>query len=149
MLCDASGDIASLELSSTRSNLRRPDPGQDVLFHTNAFCSAHMRDVQIPWDAVYTERAPVPLRGRPLHRSSELRDQRFEELLGKVKVLGVDELGSVMADHGSTGTPDDNTPCVHGSYWQTTACLQFFPRQRRLRVAYDTACRAKYEEVEL
>ena len=43
MLCDASGDIASLELSSTRSYLRRPAPGEDVLFHTNAFSSAHAR----------------------------------------------------------------------------------------------------------
>ncbi len=40
MLCDASGDMASLELSSTRSYLRRPASDEDVLFHTNAFSSA-------------------------------------------------------------------------------------------------------------
>ena len=149
MLCDASGDIASLELSSTRSHLRRPAVGEDVLFHTNAFSSDTMREVQVPLDAVYTDNSPTPLRGRRLHQSSEVRDQRFKQLLAETEILGADELGAVMADHGPTGTPNDNTPCVHGSYWNTTACLQFFPRSRRMRVAYDSACRARYEEVEL
>ena len=149
MLCDSSGDIASLELSSTRSHLRRPAPGKDILFHTNAFSSEHMREVQAPWDAVYTDGAPTPLRGRRLHQSSELRDQRFKELLGESETLDADKLGVVMADHGSTGIPNDDTPCVHGSYWYTTACLQFFPRHRRMRVAYDTACRARYQDVQL
>ena len=133
----------------TRSDLRRPASGEDVLFHTNAFSSARMREVQVPWDAVYTDRAPTPLRGRRLHQSSELRDQRFERLLGESEILGAAELGAIMADHGANGTPDDFTPCVHGSYWKTTACLQFFPKSRRMRVAYDTACQARYEEVEL
>ena len=77
MLCDASGDIASLELSSTRSHLRRPVSGEDVLFHTNAFSSVPMREVQVPWDAVYTDAAPTPLRGQRLHQSSELRGPTF------------------------------------------------------------------------
>lgn len=149
MLCDASGDIASLELSSTRSHLRRPVSGEDVLFHTNAFSSDRMREVQIPWNAVYTDRAPTPLRGRRLHQSSQLRDQRFEELLGQAEHLGADELGAIMADHGPTGTPDDNTPCMHSSYWNTTACLQFFPKSRRIRVSYSNACQALYEEAQL
>ena len=149
MLCDESGDIASLELSNTRSYLRRPDSGEDILFHTNAFSGAHMRKVQAPDGAVYTNGAPTPLRGRRLHESSELRDQRFRELLGETNAFSADELGALMADHGPTGTPDDNTPCVHGSYWQTTACLQFLPQRRRMRVAYDAACQARYVELEL
>jgi hypothetical protein len=101
----------------------------------------------VRWDAVYTQSAPVPLRGRRLHQSSELRDQRFKQLLDKTDVIDQDGLAAIMADHGQDGTPSDNTPCVHGSYWYTTACLQFFPRSRRLRVAYDTACEARFEEV--
>ena len=149
MLADATGDIASLELSSTRSHLRRPPAGEDVLFHTNAFSSIEMTEVQVPWEAVYTDRAPTPLRGRRLHESSELRDQRFAQLFRENEVFGPDELAVVMADHGPRGMPDDNTPCVHGSYWYTTATLQFFPKTRRMRVAYDTACQARYEEFEL
>jgi predicted choloylglycine hydrolase len=149
MLADATGDVASLELSSTRAELRRPAPGEDVLFHANAFATARMREVQVAWDAVYTNRAPTPLRGRRVHQSSHLRNQRFELLLSGSAILGRDELGAIMADHGASGNPDDFSPCVHGTYWRTTACLQLFPKSRRMRVAYDTACCARFEEVEL
>src|SRR5205085_504019 len=108
----------------------------DALCHTNAFTSPHTREVQVPWDAVYTQRAPTPLRGRRLHQSSDQRDRRFKQLLDQTAVIDAEELAAIMADHGPDGTPGDYTPCVHGSYWSTTACLQFFPASRRLRVAY-------------
>jgi len=149
MLADASGDIASFELSSTRSELRRPAPGEDALFHTNAFSSPQMLAVQVPWEAVYTNRAPTALRGRRLHESSEARDRRFQQLLGEMEVLAADDLARVMSDHGASGTPTDLTPCVHGAYWQTTASLQLFPRSRRMRVAYQNACQAQYAELAL
>jgi hypothetical protein len=149
MLCDASGDIASLELSSTQHYLRRPAPGEDMLFHTNAFSSDHMRKVQVPWEAVYTAFAPTPLRGRRLHESSEQRDRRFELLLAQRSIMDVDDLAAIMGDHGDNGIPSDNSPCVHGSYWYTTACLQFNSNSRKMRVAYDSACQARYQEAQL
>ena len=141
MLCDAGGDVASLELSSTRSRLRRPPAGEDALFHTNAYSDPHLREVQIAADAVYTDAAPLPLRGRPLHRSSSRRDRRFRELLAGKGGFDADALAALMADHGPDDAPGDDTPCVHGPYWNTTACLQFFPRSRRVRVSYSHACR--------
>ncbi len=147
MLADADGDIASLELSSMRDHLRRPADGEDVLTHSNAFSSPSLRDVQIADDAVYTDRAPTPLRGRRFHQSSEERDRRFQQLLQRTPVFGPEELGALMADHGPDNLPGDFTLCVHGSYWYTTACFQFFPRSRRMCVAYDTACRAQFQEV--
>ncbi len=149
LLADATGDIASMEVSSTRTHLRRPAGGEDVLFHTNAFSAELMRQVQIPDDAVYDERAPGPLRGRRLHNSSDKRDARFRELINEIDVFDADRLASLMADHGPTDEPADDTVCVHGSYWFTTACLQFLPKSRQLRVAYDTACQAKYETLQL
>ena len=149
MLCDAADDMASLELSSTRSHVRRPAAGEDFIFHTNAFASDQMREVQVAWDAVYTDRAPTPLRGRRLHQSSQRRDERFRQLLGQIDAFTPDELGAVMADHGPAGIASDDTPCVHGAYWNTTACLQFLPKSRRIRVAYDTACNARFEEIQL
>ena len=137
-----------MELSSTRSHLRRPEEGADVLYHSNAFFSEGMRQIQTPRDAVYTDSAPTALRGHRLHQSSELRDQRFKELLERGEILCVDKLAAVMADHGSEGIPYDYSPCVHSSYWQTTACLQFFPKSRRMRVAYDTACQARFVDIE-
>ena len=149
MLADAEGDLGSLELSSGRSRLRRPAPGEDVLFHSNAFRDPHMREVQIADDAVYTDAAPAALRGRPLHRSSSRRDRRFRELLAERDVFGPDALAAVMADHGIDGVPGEDTPCVHGPYWKTTACLQLVPRARRLRASYSNACEAKFREASL
>jgi hypothetical protein len=33
---------------------------------------------------------------------------------------------------------------MHSDYWNTTACVQLYPRERRIRVAYDAACRAEF-----
>jgi len=149
LLADATGDIASMEVSSTRTHVRRPAEGEDALFHTNAFSAELMRQVQIPDNAVYDERAPRPLQGRRLHNSSDRRDARFRDLVGRIDVFDVDRLATLMADHGPNDEPADDTVCVHGSYWFTTACLQFLPMSRQLRVAYDTACQAQYETLTL
>ena len=124
MLVDADGDIASLELSSTRSYLRRPAAGENLLHHSNAFSSTQMQDVQIAMDAVYTDSAPSALRGRRLHDSAELRDQRFRDLLGGETPFDCDALTAVMADHGPDGMPSDHTPCVHSAYWNTTVTFE-------------------------
>ena len=146
MLADAGGDIASLELSGTRARLRRPSDGAHLIFHTNTFSNPAMREVEAPHDAVFTIAAPTPLRGRRVHESAETRGCRLTELLANSGPLGPDDLAALMADHGAAGIPGDYTPCVHGDYWNTTACLQFFPQSRRMRVAYDYACRARYED---
>jgi hypothetical protein len=146
MLADAAGDIASLEVSSTRCHVRRPADGEDLLFHTNAFSCPEMREVQVPWEAVFTEQAPASLRGTRLHESAELRDCRLMQLLSEREPLGPDELATVMADHGPDGVPTDNTLCVHSDYWNTTASMQFFPRRRSMRVDFTSACRAQFRE---
>jgi hypothetical protein len=147
MLADATGDIASLEVSSTRCQMRRPANGEDLLFHTNAFSCPEMREVQVPWDAVFTEHAPASLRGTRLHESAEVRDCRLAELLGGPEPLSPDELAAIMADHGPDGVPTDNTLCVHSDYWNTTAALQFFPRRRSMRVDLTSACQAHFRDV--
>jgi hypothetical protein len=108
-----------------------------------------MREVQVPWDAIFTNKAARALRGRRLHESSALRDKRFFQLLEEADVIDVNRLGNIMADHGPDNLPSDNTPCVHGSYWFTTACLQFFPTERRMRVAYSSACCADFQDLTL
>src|SRR5262249_17126754 len=80
MVADADGDIASLELSATRSSLRRPQGTDDFLFHTNDFWTPEMRAVQIPDDAVLTSAAPTPLRGQRVHDSARARNRRYQEL---------------------------------------------------------------------
>jgi hypothetical protein len=146
MLADAQGDIAALELSSTRCAVRRPAAGEDLLCHSNAFSTVRMREVEAPVDARYDDRAPTPLRGERLHESSELRDARLAVLLGRDQALSDADLLAVLADHGDSRVPGECTLCVHGSYWRTTACLQLYPARRSLRYAFDTACNALFDE---
>jgi hypothetical protein len=149
MLADADGDIAALELSRTRSQLRRPLPGEDCCFHTNAFQTPEMKVVEAPPDTVLDDRAPRALQGQRLHEWSECRDARLEQLLAGSQPLGLDDLARVMADHGADGQPSAFTPCVHSDYWNTTTCAQLLPRARRMRIAFDRPCQAQYQEFEL
>jgi hypothetical protein len=149
MLADAGGDIASLELSNSRSHLRRPEPGNDALFHTNAFCCGPMRAVQAPTDAVFTSRAPLALRGRRVMESSEMRDCRLARLLERGEPLDPDQLARMMSDHGDEGVASGTTLCMHSDYWHTTASLQYFPKSRRMRVAFAPTCNARYRELSL
>lgn len=149
MLADAEGDLASLELSHTCSELRRPGGGEDLLCHSNCFHTGRMHAVQVDPCCAYGERAPAVLRGvRPL-QSPQARDARLQELLAGRDRLGPDDLAAVMSDHGAAGEPSDDTICMHSGYWNTTACLQWFPRRRCARISYSSACRAKYTEVRL
>lgn len=149
MLADGDGDIASLELSASRTCLRRPAAGCDFLFHTNCYSTDQMRTVEVDPNAVFTDKAPTPLRGQRVLTSSVCRNQRFAELLDARPILDADDVAAVMSDHGAEGEPSCDSICMHSDYWFTTACLQFFPRSRRIRVAYNTACRAEYETFEL
>jgi hypothetical protein len=77
--------------------------------------------------------------------SAEARWGRFEQLLDAGKKFDQDELADLMSDHGANGA-DHRTLCMHGDYWNTTACLQFYPRQRKMRVSYSSACDAEYTD---
>lgn len=144
MLADAGGDIASLELANTRAELRRPPGAEGILHHTNCYLTPALREVEIDGAAVYTDRAPSPLVGtRPLE-SPEMRDARLAELLSDRRSLDAARLAAVLADHGPSGVPGDNTLCMHGCYWSTTATLLLFPRSQRIRVSFGPACQARF-----
>lgn len=149
MLTDASGDIASVELTNTRSAVRRPAAGQDWLLFTNVCRCAETCAVQVPEDAVFSDRVPAVLRGKPVLRWHEARARRLEALVQAQKPIGPDLLAAIMADHGPSGVPDGTSPCVHTDYWRTTACLQWFPTRRSVRASYTNACAADYVEVAL
>lgn len=149
MLADASGDIACLELTNTRSAVRRPAPGQDSLVFTNVCYCVETREVQVPETHLFSERVPGPLRGKPVLKWHEDRARRIETLLGAKSKVGPDDLAAIMADHGPEGTPDGSSPCVHTDYWRTTACFQWFPVSRRVRVSFTAACSATYMELAL
>ena len=149
MLADAAGDIASLELSSTRSRLIRPADGEDILFHTNCFVGSDMCQVEVVPETMFDHRAPTALRGKLVLQSAKRRRERFNDLLVARAKFAPEDLLQIMADHGADGSPSDDSICMHGSYWQTTAALQLFPHERKMRVAYTSACQAEFTEVKL
>jgi hypothetical protein len=108
-----------------------------------------MCEVQIDPRRVYTHRAPQALRNtRPL-QSPRRRDARLRELVAETGRFGPDDLAKLMSDHGADGRPGADTICMHSGYWNTTACLQWFPASRSVRVAYAPACSASYAEFRL
>jgi hypothetical protein len=149
MLGDATGGLAALELSSTRAAVRHPAPGEDWLAFTNVCVCPETRALQVPDAAVFSDRVPPALRGKPVLRWHADRAGRIEALVQKEAVFGPDELAAIMADHGPSEVADGASPCVHTDYWRTTACLQWFPARRSVRVSYSTACAAEYLEFAL
>jgi predicted choloylglycine hydrolase len=149
MLADASGDLASVELSNTRAGVRRPAAGEDWLLFTNVCLCPETCAVQVPQSAAYSDKAPLPLRGVSVLQPHADRCRRIHGLFLKQSSVGPDELAAIMADHGPTGVPDGASPCVHTDYFNTTASLQWFPARRQLRVSFSSACTAKYVEIAL
>ena len=149
MLADASGDLASVELSNTRAGVRRPTAGTDWLLFTNVCHCPETCAVQVSESAAYAGNVPFALRGGWVLQPHAMRARRIEELFLVQRSVGPDELAAIMADHGPTGVPDGASPCVHTDYFNTTASLQWFPARRSVRVSYSTACAAQYVEIEL
>lgn len=146
MLGDAGGAIASIEISSTRLHRRDPAPGTDRLGHTNRYCSPAMREVELHPSATHNHKAPQALRGRRVHRSAEDRDAEFAGLIDSVPEFDADAVRRIMSHHGPDGTPSFGTVCMHSDYWFTTASLQLFPADRRLRASFSPTCVAEYRE---
>ena len=149
MLADDGGELVSLELSSSRSAVRRPAPGEDWLAFTNVCRCSETCAAQVPESARFSERVPLPLRGRPVLEWHTTRSSRIETLVRSCGTLGTKELAAIMADHGPQGQPDGSSPCVHTEYWRTTAALQWLPSTRSVRAWYGTACTAQYVHLSL
>lgn len=141
MLADAGG-VASVELTSTRAAVRRPEDGADCLYHANAFACPATQEMEVPAEAVWRSS------GQGVRVSSRRRMERFAVLLQDAAGLTPDDLGKVMADHAGEA-PSCNTICMHGDVWATTACVQCLPADRTLRVSFSSACAANYVEYSL
>lgn len=149
-IADASGDVATLELSNTRAAARRPTDGEQLMHHANCYSVSALREVEVPRDAVYSERSVRALRGERLHLSSEARNERLGELLSAWRgPLGPEDLREIFSDHGGAAEGTDLTLCRHGPYWSTVAMIQLAPRERRLRFAPGPTCRAEPVEFAL
>ena len=145
MLADASGEIASIEVSNTRVEVRMPSDG--VVFHTNRLQCGTMVPLEIAADACYDKRAPTLLRGKRVHDSANMRADAIRRAVKGRGPMSLDDMREILSDHGQGQSC--NSVCMHGGYWSTVACTQLLPRQQRLRVAFSNTCQAKLQEFEV
>jgi len=144
LLADASGEMATVELSSNFSGVRRP--GEGILINTNHYKCREMMSYDIPRNAYYTSKNVRALRGIRVHESSELRYGRAEQLLSDMEVITMKDLLGVFCDHGESGRGDDNTICRHGPYFNTNCSLIMLPHSKRLLVTYGHPCESVFTD---
>ncbi len=144
LVADASGDMATVELSSNFSGVREPVDG--LLVNANHYLCRDMTSYDIPRNAYYTNKNVRALRGVRVHESSELRQERAELLLGALDTVSMRELLDVFCDHGESGRGDDNTICRHGPYFTTTCSLIMLPAKRRMLVTYGHPCESVFTD---
>lgn len=147
MICDASGDLRTLEVSNTMAHERMPQ--HSVLINTNHYLDEMMARIDVPRDAVYTDRCVPPLRGVRCRESSEARYARALELLAAHDRIGDAELIAMASDHGAHGAPSDNTICRHSDYFSTTCSLVFYPARRAMKITHGNPCRSEFMEFSL
>lgn len=148
MLTDASGDMASLEISTTQHCVRRPAEGEQVLFHTNCYQTQEMKRVQLDKESVFAAE-DHPLRGRRVLQSPEMRYVRLEHLLKQYGKMSMLDLVEIMSDHGPEGASGEDTVCVHGVRANTVASVQFWPKSRMMRVTAGSPCSRQYQLIGL
>jgi len=147
MICDAAGDLRTLEVSNTMARERMPQ--HSVLINTNHYLDEVMARIDVPRDAVYTDRVARPLRGVRCRESSEARYARALELLAGRDTIDDRALMAMAADHGADGAPSDNTICRHSDYFCTTCSLVFYPARRAMKITHGNPCCSDYVEFTL
>lgn len=143
MLADDEGAIARLEIAGDNFSVVRGEPDA-VMYHSNTYRAAPMKQWEVDAQAMYTDWAPAALTGRRVLESPLRRDARLEELLSHQASHTPDDVARLMSDHGVGNRGDENTVCMHGSYWETLATVQLLPAERAMRLSYTAPCRANF-----
>jgi predicted choloylglycine hydrolase len=149
MLADATGSVASVEVSPDDIGVRYAGDHGDSVVHANHAVHPAMVGRDIPHDAVLSRWNPHGMRGVRFHQSSEERHARAETLVREAGMLSEGELATVAADHGRTEHGDDDTICRHGPYYETTCSVMLFPKRRTVKVMFAAPCQADYQLISL
>jgi len=144
MICDAQGDLRSVEISKTMVDERKPKEG--VIAHTNHYLTERLAKVDVPPSAVYSRTNVPALRGKRCRESSEVRLARLEELLSKQQKFSEEDLVRIFSDHGADGIGSDNTVCRHSDYFCTTLSVILYPASKKFKVLYGRPCEYEYAE---
>jgi hypothetical protein len=146
MLSDEQGTISSFELSNTQIQRIAPSPGRETIHHTNRVRGSKIAGLELKDQAYHGANAPRTLRGVRVHQSADQRSVALERRLNEKAVFNIDDIHAAMSDHGDGASAD--SVCMHGNYWNTTACTQLLSKERKLRVSFSSACNANFQEFE-
>ncbi len=139
-LADSANHAVCVEITPEHLGIRKPDQG--FLLATNYYLCKETKPFDISHEARFKKKnIPEGLKGRRVHESSELRYNRFEELVKKYKIIGIKELDSILKDHLGEDLGNDNTICRHGKLLSTQVGLIFVPKQRQIKVFFGNPCR--------
>jgi hypothetical protein len=104
-----------------------------------------MQKIEIPHNAIFSEKASKEWIGKRLHESSEERLKRAQDLL-TTKNIDEATITSVLRDHGVDSHPSNLTLCQHGEYNSTLRSVILYPSKRSIKVLYGKPCQNTYTE---
>lgn len=143
-IADASGAAASVEITPEHIAVRRPQDG--ILVNTNFFSCPETVKYDIPRSARYSKKAPAGIRGRRIHETNELRYERAVEIIKSAKKLDEGDFIKLLSDHSRGAAGSEDTICRHGDFFRTQVSAIFFPRRRRILVAFGFPCSSEFSE---
>jgi len=143
-LADAGGNIKTVEITSAHSATSDTAGGQVV--NTNHYKSNEMQRYEIPRNAVHSgEGVPKDIVGVRLHKSSEQRLKRAQELLKGGEKVDESKITAILRDHGENNEPSLFTICRHGIDASTLRSVIFYPNRKSMKVLYGKPCQNQYD----
>ncbi len=144
-ICDAEGNLVTLEGSPTKKALRYPD-NNGLIINTNRFMTDEMQSVNIPDEALFDKNMPYGLDKVRIHESNEQRAKTINREFNKTKNISVDTIFKVLSHHGDDNNAFDNCACRHLPIFQTIASAVMFPKRRTAYFLVGSPCRKKYHK---
>ncbi|MGV9200146.1 MAG: C45 family autoproteolytic acyltransferase/hydrolase, partial [Promethearchaeia archaeon] len=152
MIADKNGDLAVVETSSDRIEVRREGENgeKDFLICTNHYISPKMKENEVPRNSVYTENAPEYLQGKPVHKSSILRYKSAYEIL-KNQGLGTVTLDylnqNIQCNHGPENKPSEYTFCNHGEQISTGFGVMIDVHNKEFYAIFGKPCQGEMQNL--
>lgn len=143
-LVDQKGEMATVELSRTRTALRRGANGK--ILTLNRYETSSLRAIEVPETArFHPKKFPPMFHGMGIHDHNRSRGERFGSLL-KEEPLTLDEIRRFMRDHGEERAPGSSTICRHHDTARTIASALLYPAERKMEVIRGNPCKGEYRE---
>ena len=141
-LGDSDGNIKGVEISSNHCSIR--DIKDNLLINTNHYHTTDMKKYEVPHNAVFSTEVSKSLHGIRVHKSSEQRLKRIEDLLKNKDKIDENDAIAILSDHGEDNKPSMFTICSHSEFTSTLRSTIFYPNRETIKVLYGYPCQNKY-----